>query len=154
MDSFINIQPADEKPNYNASPYIYTKKKTSDYLRLPSTAGSYSLRWYNRSDKKALAERPIVLTAPEVTISVPDEIKAETEIEISWQAPKGLDAFINLQKAEEKPNYNASPYLYIKEKSSEYMKMPAETGEYVLRWYNRNDKKMLTEKKFTINSLE
>jgi hypothetical protein len=23
-----------------------------------------------------------------------------------------------------------------------------------LRWYNRNDKKMLTEKKFTINSLE
>ena len=154
LDSFINIQPADEKPNYNASPYIYTKKKTSDYLRLPSTAGSYILRWYNRGEKKALAERPIVLNTPEVTISVPDEIKAETEIEISWQAPKGLDAFINLQKAEEKPNYNASPYLYTKDKSSEYMKMPAETGKYVLRWYNRNDKKMLTEKKFTINSLE
>ena len=132
LDSFINIQPADEKPNYNASTYIYTKKKTSDYLRLPSTAGSYSLRWYNRGDKKALAERSIVLTAPEVTISVPDEIKAETEIEISWQAPKGLDSFINLQKAEEKPNYNANPYLYTKNKSSEYMKMPAEAGEYIL----------------------
>ncbi len=154
LDSFINIQPADEKPNYNASTYIYTKKKTSDYLRLPSTAGSYTLRWYNRGDRKALTERPIVLTAPEVTISVPEEIKAETEIEISWQAPKGLDSFINLQKADEKPNYNAKTYFFTKNKSSQFMKMPAEAGEYVLRWYNRNDRKMLTEKKITINSLE
>ena len=154
LDSFINIQPADEKPNYNASTYIYTKKKSSDYLRLPSAAGSYTLRWYNRGGKKALAERPIVLTAPEIAISVPEEIKAETEIEISWQAPKGLDAFINLQKADEKPNYNASSYFYTKNKSSEFMKMPAEAGEYILRWYNRNDRKMLTEKKITIKSLE
>ena len=154
LDSFINIQLADEKPNYNAKHYIYTKKKISDYLRLPSTAGSYMLRWYNRNDQKPLAERPIVLTAPAITISVPDEIKAETEIEISWQAPTGLDSFINLQKADEKPNYNAKKYFYTKKKSSEYMKMPAEPGEYVLRWYNRNDRKILSEKKITINSLE
>ncbi|MFW2440626.1 MAG: hypothetical protein ACN4GR_14810, partial [Arenicellales bacterium] len=150
--SFINIQLAGEKPNYNAKAYIYTKKKTSDYLRLPSTAGDYILRWYNRNDRKMLAERSTKLVEPEITITVPDEIMANSEIEISWQAPKGLDnSFINLQKASEKPNYNAKSYFYTKKKSSEYMKMPAEPGEYVLRWYNRNDRKLITEKKITIN---
>ena len=150
LDSFINIQLADEKRNYNAKNFIYTKKKTSDYLRLPSDAGNYVLRWYNRSHKEAIAERPIKLNAPEITINVPDEIKAGTEIEISWQAPRGLDSFINIQEAGEEPNYNAKKFIYTKKKQSDYMKMPEEPGEYVLRWYNRSVTKAITEKKITI----
>lgn len=30
--------------------------------------------------------------------------------------------------------------------------MPTEAGEYILRWYNRNDKKVVAEKKITIIS--
>ncbi len=155
LDSFINIQLADEKPNYNAKKYIYTKKKSSDYLRLPSEPGEYILRWYNRSHKKPIAQRPIKLNAPEILISVPENIKADSEVEISWQAPKGLDnSFINIQPQGEKPNYNAKKYIYTKKKQSEYMKMPAEAGEYILRWYNRGTTKPITEKKITINSSE
>lgn len=150
LDSFINIQLADEKPNYSAKNYVYTKKKTSDYIRLPSEAGDYVLRWYNRNHKKPIAERPIKLSAPEITISVPDEIKAGAEIEISWQAPKGLDSFINIQKVNEKPSYNAKKYIYTKKKQSDYMKMPEEPGEYILRWYNRSDRKAIAEKKIVI----
>ncbi len=143
---------ADEKPNYNAKNYIYTKKKSSDYLRLPSEAGDYVLRWYNRNHQKPIAERPIKLNAPEITINVPEDIKADSEIEISWQAPKGLnDSFINIQPEGEKPNYSAKKYIYTKKKRSEYMKMPTAPGEYILRWYNRGVTKPITEKKISIN---
>ena len=151
LDSFINIQIADEKPNYNAKNYLYPKKNTSDYLRLPSTAGNYVLRWYNRHHQKPIAERPIKLVAPEIIINLPDEINAGDEIEISWQAPKGLDSFINIQKAEDKPSYNAKKYIYTQKKQTGYMKMPEEPGEYILRWYNRSVTKAIVEKKITIN---
>ena len=152
LDAFINIQLADEKPSYNAKNYIYTKKNTSDYLRLPSEAGNYVLRWYNRNHRKPIAERPIKLSAPDITINVPEDIRADSEIEISWQAPRGLDnSFINIQPEGEKPDYGAKKYIYTQKKKSEYMKMPAEPGEYVLRWYNQSVRKPITEKKITIN---
>ncbi len=150
LDSFININPVDEKPNYNARPYVYTKKKASGVLRMPSAPGDYILRWYNRNDRKIMHERAITLTDPEVNISVPEEIIANSEIEISWEAPKGLNSFINLQKVDEKPNYNAKPYFYTKKKIAEYMKMPADAGDYVLRWYNRGDRKIIVEKEITV----
>jgi len=150
LNSFINIHPADEKPNYNAKPYVYTKKKASAVLRMPSTAGTYILRWYNRNDRKMMHEREITVVAAEINITVPDEIKANSEIEIAWEAPKGLNSFINIQKAGEKPSYNAKPYLYTRKNIADYMKMPAEAGDYVLRWYNRDDRKMIVEKEITV----
>lgn len=154
LNSFINLQLADEKPNYNARTYIYTNKKTSDYMRLPSVAGDYTLRWFTRGDKQIFAERPLKIKAAEIKINAPSEAKAGSEIEISWQAPKGLDAFINLQKAGGKPDYNAKTYFYIKKKTSHYMKMPDETGDYVLRWFNRNDREMMAETPIKIVSGE
>ncbi|MEB8432971.1 VWA domain-containing protein [Cocleimonas sp. KMM 6892] len=155
LDAFINVQLADEKPNYNAKNYIYTKKNSSDYLRLPSVAGDYVLRWYNKNHRTPIAERPIKLIAPDITINVPDEIKADTEIEISWEAPKGLNnPFINIQPEGEKPNYNTKKYIYTKNKQSDYMKMPAKPGVYVLRWYNHSVTKPIIEKKITVNSNE
>ena len=155
LDSFINIQLADEKPNYSAKYYVYTKKKTSDYLRLPSKQGDYILRWFNKNDRKSvIVERPISLTSPKIEITAPKETIAGTELEISWSAPKDLDSFINIQPADEKPNYNAKNYIYTKRNSSDYMKMPDAPGNYILRWYNQHDRTMMIEKKIKINSKE
>ncbi len=154
LDSFINIQLADEKPNYGASPYIYTEKVSSKYLRMPSVAGDYVLRWYNRNDKKMLAESPITLKAEAISINAPAEATAGTEVEIAWGAPKGLDSFINIQLADEKPNYGAAPYIYTKKVSSKYLRMPSVAGDYVLRWFNRNDQKMLAESPITLTGVD
>ena len=152
LDSFINIHPADKNPNYNAKPYVYTKKKDSAFLRMPSISGEYTLRWFNRNDREILYERAIKIIAAEINIDVPDEIKVNSEIEISWQAPKGLNSFINIQKIGEKPSFNAKPYVYTKKKTADYLKMPSETGDYVLRWYNRHDRKIVAEKEISIIS--
>jgi hypothetical protein len=154
LDSFINIQLADEKPNYSAKYYIYTKKKSSDYLRLPSKTGDYILRWYNRNDREMLSERNIKLVSPGIVITAPEEATAGSEIEISWTAPKDLDSFINIQMEGEKPNYQAENYLYTKRNSSDYMTMPETAGDYVLRWYNRHDQTMMLEKKIKIMTKE
>jgi hypothetical protein len=154
LDSFINIQLSDEKPNYSAKYYVYTKKKSSDYLRLPSKAGDYILRWFNRNDREMLIEHPIKLVSPNIVITAPEEVVAGSEVEISWTAPKGLDSFINIQKDGEKPNYSAKNYLYTNRNSSGYIKIPEVPGDYVLRWYNRHDRTMMVEKKIKIISKE
>lgn len=146
LKSFINIQIADEKPNYNSRPYLYTKKKKSDYMRMPSIAGKYTLRWYNSSDRKILAERPITLTKPTVSLNAAEEAIAGTELDLSWETPKGLDSFINIQLADEKPSYNARPYIYTKKKTSEYLRLPSEPGDYMLRWFTRGDNQILAER--------
>ncbi|KAG1665726.1 hypothetical protein GQR58_019222 [Nymphon striatum] len=142
LDSFINIQLADEKPSPNAKHYIYTKKKKSEYLRLPSEAGNYILRWYTRKGYQILAEKPITIEAAIIEITAVDEAQAGSEIELFWKAPKGMDSFINIQLADEKPKYNAHPYIYTNKKTSGYMKVPEKTGSYMLRWYNKKDQKI------------
>ena len=154
LDSFINIQLADEKPSYNARNYISTTKRASAYLRLPSKTGDYMLRWYNRGQRKSIAERAVKLVAPEINIIAPDEAVAGSEMELNWQAPKNMDSFINLQKEGEKPNYHAKTYVTTNKRISSYMKIPEETGDYVLRWFNRRDKGMIAEQKIKIISKE
>ncbi len=155
LNSFINIQLADEKPNYNAKTYLYTQKKQSDYMRMPSAAGEYMLRWWNRKDRKIMAEKSITLTAADIQISAPETAIAGTEVEIGWQAPKGLDAFVNIQMSDEKPNYNAKRYVYTKKKTSEWMSLPSYAGEYTLRWWNKGSRdKALSEKTITLTPPE
>jgi len=155
LNAFINVQVADEKPKYNARPHLNTSNDNSGYLRLPATPGDYKLRWYNKSDRKTvIAEHPIKLTAPTIKLDTPAEAPGGSEIELFWKAPKGLDALINIQKADEKPSFNARPYVYTKGKSSTYMKIPDTPGDYVLRWYNRSDRKVVTENKIKIKPKE
>lgn len=147
-----------KSPIYNAKPYVYTKKKSSDYMRVPSISGDYTLRWFNRGDRKTvLAERPITLIAPEIKLTAPDEAIAGTEIELSWTAPKDLESFINIQLSDEKPYYSAKYYIYTEKNSSDYLRLPSkaatipeEPGDYIFRWYNTHDRTMMVEKEVKV----
>ncbi len=96
----------------------------------------------------------VVKRETNVSIDMLKEAVAGTKVEVSWKAPKELDGFINIQSADEKPSYDARPYVYTKKKSSEYLRMPSTAGKYVLRWYNSNDRKMLAERAITLKDVE
>ena len=150
LEAFINIQASSDVADYKATPYVYINDDYTADLQLPSEAGSYVLRWYDRNSREVLAQKPIILTGSIISIQAPEEAQIGTEIEIKWRSPKNLDAFINLQLAEEKADYNATPYIYTSKKQQGKMRMPKQAGEYILRWYNRTDHEMLAETKIKL----
>jgi uncharacterized protein YodC (DUF2158 family) len=150
LDAFINIQPANKAANYKATPYVYINDDYSADLQLPSESGNYILRWYDRDSREVLAKHPITLTGAIISIQAPKDALIGTEIAIAWRAPNNLDAFINLQLADEEADYNATPYIYTSKKQQGKMQMPDQAGEYILRWYNRTDHEMLAETNITL----
>jgi len=150
LDAFINIQPINKTANYKATPYVYINDDYSADLQLPSEEGNYILRWYDRDSREVLAQHPITLTGDIISIQAPKDALISSEIDIAWRAPNNLDAFINIQLADEKADYNATPYIYTSKKQQGKMQMPDQAGEYILRWYNRTDHEMLAETNITL----
>ncbi|KAG1665727.1 hypothetical protein GQR58_019223 [Nymphon striatum] len=66
--------------------------------------------------------------------------------DISWTAPKTSKARLNLQLADEKPKFYSNPVIYIDGKTQDTMRLPSVEGDYVLRWYNDSDKKLVVER--------
>ena len=150
LDAFINIQATNRVADYKATPYVYINDDYRADLQLPDEAGHYMLRWYDRNSRKVLTQHPITLTGSIISIQAPKEALINSEITLTWRAPENLDAFINLQLADEKADYNATPYIYTHKKPQGTMQMPRQAGDYILRWYNRTDHKMLAETKITL----
>jgi len=150
LDAFINIQASNKVADYKATPYVYINDDYSADLQLPNEAGNYILRWYDRNSREILTQHPITLTGSIITIQAPKEALVGAEIAIKWRSPKNLDAFINLQLVDEKADYNATPYIYTSKKQQGKMQMPDQTGDYILRWYNRTDHEMLAETKISL----
>jgi hypothetical protein len=155
LDAFINIQPSSDAQDYKASPYVYVNDDASAELELPTEAGDYTLRWYDRSDNhKILAKRVITLSGDFISIHASESVIAGQKAEISWKAPDNLDSFINIQLADQKADYNATPYIYTRGKQKEALEIPKEAGEYVLRWYNRTDHKVMAERKIKVLEIQ
>ena len=95
-----------------------TLDKTEAEMRLHTKPGDYVLRYFSSDDRKTvIAERPITLKPAEIKINAPDEAVTASELDLSWEAPKTSEAIINLQLAEDKPNYLTRPSLYIHNKN-------------------------------------
>jgi uncharacterized protein YodC (DUF2158 family) len=154
LDAFINIQPSADTQDYKASPYVYINDDASAELELPTEAGNYTLRWYDRDSHKILAKRAIILSGNFISIHAPESVIATQKAEISWKAPDDLDSFINIQLADQKADYNATPYIYTRGKQKGLLEIPEVTGEYVLRWYNRTDHKVMAERKIKVLEIQ
>lgn len=64
-------------------------------LRLPAPAGDYTLKWIT-DEKQVLGERPLSITAADVTLTAPESATAGTLVQVGLKAPDGLDANLYL----------------------------------------------------------
>ncbi len=83
-----------------------------------------------------------------------DEAITGTELDVSWEAPKDLKGLINLQISDEKPKYHASPLKYTKDITEATLRLPSVAGEYVLRFYDNEDRIVLAEHPIKLKEAE
>jgi hypothetical protein len=144
----INLKYTRNKPDFNARYYVRTRNKESAKLLLPSGSGDYVLRWFNVFDREPMLEKLIKLTPLKVIVKAPDTAKADSTIDISWEAPERWEGQIIIVPAQasanEKEFKSISP-ISTKGKNSVPLKLPSEPGEYIIRVYNESDRVLIAE---------
>ncbi len=106
-------------------------------LNLPAVAGDYVLKWVSPG-KQVIAERPLTIEAPRVSIEAPDTAPAGTELAITINAPGGMDGQVQLfaRGGDRHISYN-----YVREAATggyqpTSLRLPAAAGDYDIRWYS------------------
>lgn len=126
------------KDNYISYGYAYEdsiKGYKPAEIRLPTQLGDYEVKWLS-SREELLAAADLTITDAEVTISAPEQVEPETNIEIALNGPDGLDGHVYLF-AEGKDKYISYGYARadsIKGYEPAKLTMPKELGKYQLKW--------------------
>ncbi|QHQ33767.1 vWA domain-containing protein [Algicella marina] len=119
-------------------------------LLLPPKAGTYELRYYHSASNKVIASVPIEVTPVEITLSAPKSANVAEIIAVEWTGPDYQNDYIDIA-AEADAGYET--YAYTGEGSPLKLTMPAEPGDYVIRYVLAQDATVLATLPITVTDV-
>jgi Ca-activated chloride channel homolog len=137
MDGMLKLFKPGKK-NHITYAYVRTAKQ-GGYdpvsMRMPATIGDYVIRWIAKSND-LVSEQPITVEAADIEIIAPQQPIVASQIEITLNAPDGLDGHIQLFVSGKKKHLT---YAYVREANiggyePAVIVLPGRVGDYVLRW--------------------
>ena len=113
--------------------YAYVRGESPVELLVPSEPGDYELRYVINQDATVIARRSITLTAIGATVQGPATAPVGSEIEVGWSGPAYHNDYVSIAEAgADDGDYER--YTYVRDESPVELLMPAEPGEYELRY--------------------
>lgn len=135
---------------------IDNKKVT---LTAPADLGMFELRYYEGRLRKVLAVRPIEVVAAEVALQAAESVEIGKTIFVEWQGPGGRYDTIEIFTA--KSVDGAGKVMrkkFLRNDDFENRKVsltaPAEPGDYLLRYWNGENRKVLATRTFEVIATE
>ena len=122
--------------------YLVVRDDETGKLTAPSDPGLYEIRYILREGAKTLAVASIEVTEPEVTVSAPETVLAGSKFEVSWTgavSPKDYVSIVPVGTEEGK----YGNYIVVRDKNSNDLQAPAETGIYEVRYILREGAKTI-----------
>ncbi|MGB1256057.1 MAG: vWA domain-containing protein [Thiolinea sp.] len=123
-------------------------------FRLPAIPGEFTLKWVTKK-QRVIAETPLTITDAEISITAAESANKGTVIEVTMDAPEGLDGYIQLYP---KGKDKHVAYGYVRADSTSGYKpttfrLPATPGDYTLKWVT-SQRRVLAETPLTITEAE
>lgn len=131
--------------------YTYTGNGNPGKLKMPSEPGDYEIRYVLDQGRKVLASRPITIEAVTVSLNAPENATIGSSIEVEWQGPDAARDYIDIANPDNGRYIN---YTYTKKGSPLQLKMPAEPGEYEIRYVLDQDRKILATRRIVVEAVE
>ena len=132
---YISIAKVDAK-NSRYEAYTYTDKGSPLKLKMPTETGDYEIRYVMAQKSTVLATRPITVTVLTAGITAPDVATVGESIVVEWDGPDYKNDYIDV--AEPTPVATKQTreinYTYTNKGSPLRLQMPAEPGNYVIRY--------------------
>jgi Ca-activated chloride channel family protein len=157
VGGYVMLYPADKDRKINYTRVIEGDSQAylPGKIRMPVDLGEYDLKWETKN-RKVIASTRVTVVDADIKISAPETVIMGTEAEIDvTSAPMGLRGYIYLYPAGRDKHISHAGvredaygrYTTIK------MRMPAEVGDYVLRWESSN-REVLAERDIKVTGAE
>ncbi|MFX0541027.1 VWA domain-containing protein [Roseovarius sp. S4756] len=138
---YITIVPMGAEEG-SAENYIRVGGDSENDLQAPGQTGLYELRYVLNEGRRTLASKPIEITEPEVTLSGPNEIRAEDTIGISWTGAVHGQDYVTIVPIGT-PDEESATYVRVGENTDAKLAAPAERGLYELRYVLNEGRRVL-----------
>jgi hypothetical protein len=133
--------------------YSAIAKGSPTSIRLPDVGGEYQLRYISGGDKAIWKTQNIEVITPEVTIEALPTQVAGSEVDIKWKGPANKSDYIDVaQRDSEGDEYLA--YAYVKPNKEAKLRLPAEAGDYVVRYISGQSKQIWASVPVTVEMAE
>ena len=122
--------------------YSQVRKHLQRALTAPADPGMYEVRYILRQGNKTLARADIELVAAEVNVSGPEQVRAKSEMTVSWTPTVNEADYIVLAPVGS-PDNDFSQYFSIRGQTERAMKTPETPGLYELRYVLKEGTRVL-----------
>ncbi len=124
-----------------------TSKGSPLELQMPSQAGDYEIRYILYQGKRVMATRSITVNNVDVTLNAPDQAQPDEVIDIIWEGPDARADHIEIARIGEKKVVRR---VRTSSGSPLQLRMPAEPGEYELRYVLSQDRRVLATRTIVV----
>lgn len=153
-EDYIGIGRADADGANQWENWTYTREGSPLDLVMPAEPGEYVITYFQRQDRTPLTSVPITLTAVSASITAPTEAFVGSTIEIGWTGPNYDEDYIGVGRADADGANQWENWTYTREGSPLDLVMPVEPGEYLITYFQRQDRTPLTSVPISLKPVE
>ena len=152
QSDYIAIYPVgDEDARYTS--YTFAQDGSPLKLLMPPEPGDYEIRYVLNRGKIALASTPISITEAEVTVTAPETAEMGSTIKVEWEGPNAKNDYIAIFPTDD-DEARFTSYTFTQDGSPLKLLMPAEPGEYEIRYILNQGKIALASTPISIKEAE
>ncbi|MGI3184046.1 VWA domain-containing protein [Nioella aestuarii] len=121
-------------------------------LQAPSEPGRYELRYLMQVDEEVIGTRMIDVTDIVATLEAPATAVAGSTVQVYWTGPDHQNDFVAVGALSDADGYEN--YAYTRDGSPASLVMPVEPGEYEIRYFLNQDRRVLARHPITVTAVE
>jgi Ca-activated chloride channel family protein len=148
-NDFIGVGRADEPDRYEN--YAYTRDGNPASLVMPAEPGAYEIRYFMNQERTVIARHAITVSDVVATLEAPASAEAGSTVRVHWTGPDYANDFIGVGRLDEPDRYEN--YAYTRDGSPAALLMPAEPGEYEIRYFVNQDRTVIARHPITVGDV-
>lgn len=131
----------------------YTSEGAPLQLLMPVEPGDYEVRYIQSQERTVLVREPITITAVEASVKVPATAVVGSTLTVNWTGPDYKKDYISIAKVGA-PHRKYANVTYTSKGAPLQLLMPAEPGDYEVRYIQSQGRTVLVREPITITPVE
>ncbi|MGJ8603358.1 MAG: vWA domain-containing protein [Marivita sp.] len=153
-EDYIGIGKVDASSANQWENWVYTRTGNPAKLLMPTAPGDYLITYFERQNRTPLVSVPITLTPVEATLSAPAEAPMGSTLDVAWTGPNYSEDYIGIGKVDANGANQWENWVYTRNGTPAKLLVPAEPGDYVIRYFVRQDRDAIAEIPVTVTPVE
>ncbi|MFA8387343.1 MAG: VWA domain-containing protein [Pelagibaca sp.] len=149
-EDYIGIGRVDAQGGAAWENWAYTREGNPLKLVMPPEPGDYLITYFQRQDRTPLASVPISLKPVEATLDAPAEAPMGSTIQVAWTGPDYAEDYLGIGRVDAQGGAQWENWAYTRDGSPTELLVPATPGEYLIRYFVRQDRSAIAEIPITV----